>query len=82
MFFYLSLYFDSLASQEFMEMTWLTDVHLSAFCWLQSHPFVATLCLLAFLYNVHTWLYPDPIMKLPTPPGARLFGGHVFAVIE
>lgn len=65
-----------------MEMTWLTDVHLSALYWFQSHPFVATCCLLVFLYNVNTWLYPDPIMKLPVPSGARLFGGHVFLVVE
>ena len=65
-----------------MEMTWLTDFHLSALHWSQSHPFVAASCLLVFLYNVHTWLYPDPIMKLPVPSGARLLGGHVLSVIE
>ena len=56
-----------------MEMAWLTDFY---------HPFVAAFCLLAFLYNVHTWLYPDPIMKLPVPPGVRLFSDHVVSVME
>ena len=65
-----------------MEMTWLTDFHLSAFHWFQSHPFVAAFCLLVFLYNVHTWLHPDPIMKLPVPPGARFFGGHAVFITE
>ncbi|KAH9994912.1 cytochrome P450 [Russula compacta] len=58
-------------------MTWLTVFH-----WLRCHPVVATFCVLIILYNVYTWLYPDPIMKLPVPPGGRLFGGHVLAVID
>jgi len=67
---------------EFMEMTWFTDFHLSAFHHFRSHPFVATFCLLVLLYNIYTWLYPDPIMKLPVPSGARLFGGHVVFIME
>jgi hypothetical protein len=65
-----------------MEMTWLTDLHLSAFHQFQSHPFVATFCLLVFLYNIYPWLYPDPIMKLPVPSGARLLGGHLISILE
>jgi hypothetical protein len=65
-----------------MEMTSLTGIHVFILHWLQHHLFVATLCVLVFLYKVHTWLYPDPIMKLPSPSGAELLGGHVLAVIE
>ena len=64
-------------------MTWLTNLHIcSVFHWLQYHPVVATFCVLITLYNVYTWLYPDPIMKLPVPPGGRGFGGHALPILE
>ena len=66
-----------------MEMACLTSFHISVFYpWIQSHPVVATLCVLIVLYNVYTWLYPDPLMKLPVPRGGWLFGGHALTVIE
>jgi hypothetical protein len=65
-----------------IDMTWLSGFYTSVLLWSQSHPFVATFCVLVFLYKLNTWLDPDPIMDLPTPRGARWFGGHVFTVIE
>lgn len=63
-------------------MSWPTSFHTSIFHWFQSHPIVATFCLLIILYNVHSWLYPDPIMKLPVAPGGSLIGGHSLLVVE
>jgi len=65
-----------------IEMTWLSGFYTYVLLWSQSHPFVATFCVLVFLYNLNAWLDPDPIMDLPSPRGGRWFGGHVFTVIE
>ncbi|KAI0256106.1 cytochrome P450 [Lactifluus subvellereus] len=65
-----------------METTWLTGLRLSILHWFQSHPVLATLCVLIVLYNVYAWLYPDPIMKLPVPRGGRLVGGHALVVTD
>jgi hypothetical protein len=59
-----------------------TSSHASVFFWLQSHPIAATFCVLIILYKVYTWLFPDPIMKLPVAPGGSLFGGHAVIVGE
>ena len=48
----------------------------------QSYPIAATFCVLIISYKVYTWLYPDPIMKLPVAPGGNLFGGHIHLVTE
>ena len=73
---------DLRSTAEALGMTWLIGIHSSIVHWVQCHPFVATFSVLVFLYNVHKWLYPDPILKLPSPSGAQFFGGHVLAVIE
>ena len=50
--------------------------------WLQSHPIATTFCVLIVLYKVYTWLFPDPIMKLPLAPGGSMFGGHTLMVTK
>ncbi|KAN0123147.1 cytochrome P450 monooxygenase [Russula decolorans] len=57
-----------------------TSFHAPVSNWLQSHPIAATFCVIIISYKVYTWLYPDPIMKLPVPPGGNLFGGHALMV--
>ncbi|KAI0268696.1 cytochrome-450 hydroxylase [Gloeopeniophorella convolvens] len=52
------------------------------FTWIQSHPILASLCVLAILYNVYERLHPDPIMKLPSPRGGRFFGGHILDILD
>jgi hypothetical protein len=59
-----------------------TSFHTPVGHWLQSHPIAATSCVLIILYKVYTWLFPDPIMKLPAAPGANLFCGHTLIVTE
>ena len=62
-------------------MSFPTSFHALVF-WLQSHSIATTFCVLFVLYKVYTWLFPDPIMKLPLAPGGSLFGGHALIVIE
>ena len=59
-----------------------TCIHTAVRYWFQSYPIAMTFCVLTILYKVHTWLYPDPIMKLPVAPGGNLIGGHVVLVNE
>lgn len=65
-----------------MSISWLSAVFAPVFDWIQLHPILAPLCIVIIIRNVHAWLYPDPLMKLPCPPGGRLFGGHVNDVIK
>ena len=64
------------------EMSLPTSFHASVFFWLQSHPIATAFCVLIILYKIYTWLFPDPIMKLPVAPGGSLFGGHTLMIIE
>ncbi|KAI9442336.1 cytochrome-450 hydroxylase [Lactarius indigo] len=63
-------------------MTWLSAVFAPVFNCIQLHPILASVCVVIVIYHVHAWLYPDPLMKLPCPPGGRLFGGHVYNIIN
>ncbi|SRR6266403_2211199 len=65
-----------------MEMSLPTNFPTSVFYWLQYHPIAATFCVLIILHKVYTWLFPDPMVKLPVAPGGNWFGGHALIVIE
>lgn len=65
-----------------MSIPWLSAVFAPVFDWIQLHPILAPLCIVIIIRHVHTWLYPDPLMKLPCPRGGRLFGGHVNDVVK
>ena len=62
-------------------MTLHTSFHALVF-WLHSHPIATAFCVLIVLYKVYTWLFPDPMMKLPLAPGGSLCGGHSLIVTE
>ena len=65
-----------------MTITWLSAVYTPASYWIQLHPILAALCAIIITYHVYARLYPDPIMKLPCPPGGHLLGGHIFDIIK
>ena len=65
-----------------MTIPWLSAAVAAVFYWIQLHPILASLCIVVIIYHVHAWLYPDPLMKLPAPTGARLYGGHTRYVVE
>jgi hypothetical protein len=58
-------------------MTCWAGFHAHILHWIESHPVLAILTILVISYNVHAWLYPDPIMRLPCPRGGSLLGGHL-----
>ena len=65
-----------------MSIPWLSAVFSSVFDWIQLHPILTPLFIVIIIRHVYTWLYPDPLMKLPCPRGGRLFGGHLNDVVK